>query len=747
MPVHACVGRARAEKTGCLTQREVNNEQWWRRLARRLDAVQSRSRAAPMRGHYANIAERAVGLTATVRVRGPDPRGDVAADAAFFAHHRLDDDHLPAADGAPVVAISATALRIPTRASTRWDERPAAGDDRERFIAPLAPFLPFLAPRHESRDDRPRSPPPPLASPLAPGVEVHVRLGREGLGGDEPGGWTRARVLASCVPRDASNAVDALAGPAGLGALRRGWTAGGVAPLDASSQVPLGAAVAGIVLIETNAARTTTTTTPPTPPPPPPEWREAAREDGFARAGARFIACGSPFAALSPTHFACGVFGGHVARAWGRSGGRVTREGGDAPADAPLLLADVVALPGMEGAPVLDVVGGGVIGVLTPPLVRLQRERDGTTWARETAPLVLTMASIRDALRELASGSSSPVAESPVAESPVAESPGPTSSSFRNPSNPLDAVVRGSVVALETDGGASWASGVVIGVHGVGGEEEGGGGIGGGEGVEGGGGRPRRALVLTNAHVVHPSSTAAGGDGEGPTVRSIRVGLPGTNAWRDAAPVYVSRGPLDVAIVELKLHSPIDARRLVPVRRRVPGTGGSLAGASPGSPVAVVGFGRVGPGAIDAGFVDCAPAVHLGAVSTVVNFSHPSPAYSRSRDRIPSSVPAMYQTTASVHSGASGGAVVCPDDGTLLGLVTSNARLGAGGRVIPNLNFSIPVELLDPVLATAAAKGTRDWVRAFEGCLEGLNESDELRSIWSLRDPATTGGEGPISKL
>ena len=34
-----------------------------------------------MRGHYANIAERAVGLTATVRVRGPDPRGDVAADA------------------------------------------------------------------------------------------------------------------------------------------------------------------------------------------------------------------------------------------------------------------------------------------------------------------------------------------------------------------------------------------------------------------------------------------------------------------------------------------------------------------------------------------------------------------------------------------------------------------------------------------------------------------------------------------
>ena len=99
-----------------------------------------------MWGHYANIAERAVGLTATVRVRGPDPRGDVTADAAFFAHHRPDDDHLP-----PVVAISATALRIPTRASTRWDGRPAAGDDRERFIAPLAPFL--NAPDDEEDDD------------------------------------------------------------------------------------------------------------------------------------------------------------------------------------------------------------------------------------------------------------------------------------------------------------------------------------------------------------------------------------------------------------------------------------------------------------------------------------------------------------------------------------------------------------------------------------------------------------------
>ena len=44
------------------------------------------------------MARRAIGLTATVRVRGPDPRGDIAADAAFFDHRPSssndDDDGL-----------------------------------------------------------------------------------------------------------------------------------------------------------------------------------------------------------------------------------------------------------------------------------------------------------------------------------------------------------------------------------------------------------------------------------------------------------------------------------------------------------------------------------------------------------------------------------------------------------------------------------------------------------------------------
>ena len=33
-------------------------------------------------------------------------------------------------------------------------------------------------------------------------------------------------------------------------------------------------------------------------------------------------------------------------------------------------------------------------------------------------------------------------------------------------------------------------------------------------------------MILTNAHVVHPSAKAAGGDGKGPKVNAIRVRLP-----------------------------------------------------------------------------------------------------------------------------------------------------------------------------------------------------------------------------
>ena len=300
------------------------------------------------------MARRAIGLTATVRVRGPDPRGDIAADAAFFDHRPSssndDDDGSGSIDGAPVVAISATALKLPRPASRPPGDDPrTTTDERTRFIAPLALFLPFL-------DDSAR-PGSPSSSPLVPGAEVHVRPGRENPGpGDEPGGWIRARVLAATVPRDASDAVDALASTDGLGAIHSsGWSSGGVFPH--SSQKNLGAAVTGLVLLDAPVGVSLVGTIGREG-----WWMEAP----VPNAGDAFVACASPFAALAPSHFSCSVVGGHVSAAWGTKGSNNNH------GSPPLLMADVRSMPGMEGAPVLDARGGGVIGVLTPPLVRYE---------------------------------------------------------------------------------------------------------------------------------------------------------------------------------------------------------------------------------------------------------------------------------------------------------------------------------------------------------------------------------------
>ena len=686
------------------------------------------------------MARRAIGLTATVRVRGPDPRGDIAADAAFFDHRPSssndDDDDSGSIDGAPVVAISATALKLPRPASRPPGDDPrTTTDERQRFIAPLALFLPFLD--DSARPGSPASSSSSSSSPLVPGAEVHVRPGREDLEpGDEPGGWIRARVLAATVPREASDAVDALASTDGLGAIHSsGWSSGGVFPH--LSRKNLGAAVTGLVLLDAPVGGSAGVIGSEE------WWMEAP----VPNAGDPFVACASPFAALAPSHFSCSIVGGHVAAAWG------TRGSNNNHGSPPVLMADVRVMPGMEGAPVLDARGGSVIGVLTPPLVRfesgtvsgaggqLRGSRVGSTqssrWrTAEAAPLVLTMASIRGALGDLVNGGG----EATKNRGGVG---GGNTVTSKQKSSPLHAVTEGSVVMIETDRGASWASGVVINTGGdAGGRERG------------------RALILTNAHVVHPSAKAAGGDGKGPKVNAVRVRLPNRgvddggssedscSSWRDATCVYVSRGALDVAVLAVEL-SPADAERLVPVRLRS-SSREDYDETSPGAPVAVVGHARIGPNAVHAGHVDGSPAVYPGVMSAIVRRTNhrtkPGAATRGSKGAHmyrSTAPPAMYQTTASVHSGASGGAVVCQRHGTFLGLVTSNARLGTDGSVVPNLNFSIPASLLEPLFTAAQAKKVKDLSLAFEGCLE---DDEELRSIWSLRDPAVSGA-GLVSKL
>lgn len=90
----------------------------------------------------------------------------------------------------------------------------------------------------------------------------------------------------------------------------------------------------------------------------------------------------------------------------------------------------------------------------------------------------------------------------------------------------------------------------------------------------------------------------------------------------------------------------------------------------------------------------------------------------------------MLMTSATVHAGASGGAVVA-DDGSIAGLVTSNARFSASGAIIPNLNFAVAAEALRPLWALAEAPDglTHDALRRLDV------EDPALSNLWKLTAP------------
>ncbi|OMO76396.1 hypothetical protein CCACVL1_15703 [Corchorus capsularis] len=192
--------------------------------------------------------------------------------------------------------------------------------------------------------------------------------------------------------------------------------------------------------------------------------------------------------------------------------------------------------------------------------------------------------------------------------------------------------------------------------------------------------------------------------------RSIRIRLDHLDpwVWCEAKVVYISKGPLDVALLQLdsipyKL-SPIEVDLTQP---------------SLGSKAYVIGHGLLAP---RCGF---SPSVCSGVVAKVVKAEMPS--YYKSVLPGVSQFPAMIETTAAVHPGGSGGAVVNAD-GCLIGLVTSNARHG-GGTVIPHLNFSIPSAVLMPIFQFA--RDMQDF-----SPLQNLDQPNEhLSSVWALMPP------------
>ncbi|KAG4945616.1 hypothetical protein JHK87_041623 [Glycine soja] len=395
--------------------------------------------------------------------------------------------------------------------------------------------------------------------------------------------------------------------------------------------------------------------------------------------------------------------------------------------DGSLLMADIRCLPGMEGCPVFSE-HACLIGVLIRPL----RQK---TYGEEIQ-LVIPWDAIVTA-------SSSLLRKRPQNTQKGLCNQGETFM-LQEGSSPLPIEKAMTSVCLVTIGDGVWASGVLLNSQG---------------------------LILTNAHLLEPwrfgkehvngggygtnserissmlegtaylvnrvesnqvsqtsplkmpilypfAANEQGGYKSSPTYdnhRNIRVRLDHIKpwVWCYAKVVYVCKGPWDVAL--LQLESVPD--NLLPITM-------NFSRPSTGSQAFVIGHGLFGP---KRGFF---PSVCSGVVAKVVEAKTPQSYLSIQPEHLHNHehFPAMLETTAAIHPGASGGAVI-NSDGHMIGLVTSNAR-HSGGAVIPHLNFSIPSAALAPVFKFSKAMQDLSLLRI-------LDEPNEyLSSVWALMRPS-----------
>ncbi|XP_020234599.1 glyoxysomal processing protease, glyoxysomal [Cajanus cajan] len=451
------------------------------------------------------------------------------------------------------------------------------------------------------------------------------------------------------------------------------------------------------------------------------------------------MAVGSPFGVLSPMHFFNSISVGCIANCYPPHS-----------SDGSLLMADIRCLPGMEGSPVFS-----EHACLTGVLIRPLRQK---TYGAEIQ-LVIPW----DAIVTASSGL---LRKWPLnTEKGTYNQEGNLYAAGRGPffdtdkldvcsrskhehlyfcsSSPLPIEKAMASVCLVTIGDGVWASGVLLNSQGLiltnahllepwrfGKEHVNGGGYGNNsekfssmlEGTAYLGNRVESNLVSQTSLLkmpIYPLATnEQGGYKLNPAYdnhRNIRVRLDVVKpwVWCDAKVVYVCKGPWDVAL--LQLESVPD--NLFPITM-------NFSRPSTGSTAYVIGHGLFGP---KRGFF---PSVCSGVVAKVVEAKTPQSYLSIQPEHLHSheNFPAMLETTAAIHPGASGGAVI-NSDGHMIGLVTSNARHG-GGVVIPHLNFSIPSAALAPIFKFSKAMQDLSLLRI-------LDEPNEyLSSIWALMRPS-----------
>ncbi|EOA38805.1 hypothetical protein CARUB_v10011114mg [Capsella rubella] len=442
--------------------------------------------------------------------------------------------------------------------------------------------------------------------------------------------------------------------------------------------------------------------------------------------GDTLVALGSPFGILSPVNFFNSVSTGSIANTY-PSG----------PLKKSLMIADIRCLPGMEGAPVFDT-NGHLIGILTRPL---RQKNSGVE-----IQLVVPWGAITNACSHL-------LLEEPSKEGKASQWGSEVPSIKPDASIPAQVAIEKAMesVCLITVNDGVWASGILLNEHG---------------------------LILTNAHLLEPWRFGKGGvygEGNGtglkPYVlgaeefsstrsrfweqksqtlppkapahlyssggenireykhnflqsgqRDIRVRLCHQDSWTwcPANVVYICKSQLDVALLQLEY---------VPGKLQPIATNFS----SPllGTTAHVVGHGLFGPRC------GLSPSICSGVVAKIVHAKMRLNTQSISQEV--TEFPAMLETTAAVHPGGSGGAVL-NSSGHMIGLVTSNARHGAG-TVIPHLNFSIPCAVLAPIFKFAEDMQNMEILQTLD------QPKEELSSIWALMPSLSPKTEPSLPNL
>jgi S1-C subfamily serine protease len=216
---------------------------------------------------------------------------------------------------------------------------------------------------------------------------------------------------------------------------------------------------------------------------------------------------------------------------------------------------------------------------------------------------------------------------------------------------------------------------------------------------------PRRAGAGAGLGTGTGAGTSAGaGTGAG-AGQSAATGGPRPATYQ-AELVFCSKGAVDVAL--LHVVEPSASGEESPCA-------GRCIALAPAQPVAGQACVAVGHAIFDPA-TELRSTVSAGVISKVVR--HP-------RDQ---NAAAILQTCAHVFRGHSGG-LLADARGRLIGILTSNAR-HSNGSIIPSINFSIPLEVVHPLLGCATgAVATSYRERVFD---EYDREDPELLAMWRL---------------